>query len=83
MVRHVLAISLAVGATLRGPSCGDVDSPTSGIHAPCTRDRDCNSGLVCTEGVCVPEDAGASDASAVDASSSDAVSDAPSDAGDG
>ena len=36
--------------------CG-ADTPPSGRNAPCTRQRDCVTGLVCGDGVCVDPDA--------------------------
>lgn len=58
MLRQAVALSLALGI-LRGPGCGDVDSPSNGPNAPCTRDRDCREPLVCAQGVCVTADSGA------------------------
>ena len=65
-----LAIAGVVLAALRGPGCGEVDSTESAANAPCTRDKDCESGLVCSAGVCIVPSAGrdASSDSAVDAS---------------
>jgi hypothetical protein len=68
VVRNVAAFALislgsldalsAVGAR-RDPGCGGADSPSSGPNAPCTRSKDCGSGLVCAEGVCTEPDSGA------------------------
>ena len=56
MVRRALALGLILG--LHDPSsCGGVESPTSGVNAPCTRDKDCSAGLVCASGVCTQPDA--------------------------
>jgi len=35
------------------PGCSSSDSLSSGLNGPCTRDRDCQGGLVCPRGVCV------------------------------
>jgi hypothetical protein len=85
VVRQAFAAKLAaLGIALvfaRDPGCGGVESTSSGINAPCTRDRDCKDELTCEKGVCTghsKDDAGA-DASQ-DAGGSDAGS---SDAGDG
>jgi hypothetical protein len=32
--------------------CGSIESPTAGLHAPCTRDKDCEGALLCREGSC-------------------------------
>ena len=70
MIRQALAAKLVtVGIALglsHDPGCGGVDSPASGVNAPCTRSKDCKGDLVCEKGVCTPTypvDAG-SDASA-------------------
>ena len=56
MIRQALAAKLfTVGIALgfaNDPGCGSVDSPSSGINAPCTRTKDCKGDLVCEKGVC-------------------------------
>jgi hypothetical protein len=37
--------------------CGGADEPNGSANAPCTRSRDCASGLICIEGVCTDPDA--------------------------
>ena len=75
MIRHVLFAGLLAAAY--DPSCGDVDSTSSGPNAPCTRDRDCRDGLVCGHGVCVDPDAGVTgDGGGDGASESGAIVDA-------
>jgi hypothetical protein len=67
VVRHLVAIGIALGMA-RDPGCGGgVESPSGSINAPCTRDKDCQGGLVCREGVCGGADAGAADAEPKDA----------------
>ena len=67
MIRHALALSLAVGL-LHDPSCGGSDEgAASGVNAPCTRDRDCKERLRCAQGVCEPQDAAPPDAAQADA----------------
>jgi hypothetical protein len=39
-------------------ACG-IDTTASGVFAPCTRSSDCQSGLSCPKGFCMPPDAGA------------------------
>ena len=61
MVRNVVAYGLvSLGALVLGrdPGCGSADSPSSGLNAPCTRSKDCTTGLVCAEGVCTEPDSG-------------------------
>jgi hypothetical protein len=51
VVRHAFAFGLAT--FVAGASgCGNVDSSSGGVNAPCTRDYDCASGLTCLSGVC-------------------------------
>jgi hypothetical protein len=54
---RALLLLVSLGA-LRDPSCG-TDTTTGGPNAPCTRNKDCEDGLSCTQGVCVSPDAGA------------------------
>jgi hypothetical protein len=67
-------LGLALLGLMRDPSCGGVDTPASGVNAPCTRDKDCQLGLVCASGVCegtdaaAPIDGGGDEGSAQDAS---------------
>jgi hypothetical protein len=69
---------------LRGPGCGEVASSENGANAPCTRNSDCTSALVCAQGVCVPPltpvtdasiDSAIDDASFEDAADANAGSD--------
>jgi hypothetical protein len=55
-------VLLALGLTHDG-GCG-ADTPPSGRNAPCTRQRDCVTGLVCGGGVCVDPDAAIAEAGA-------------------
>jgi hypothetical protein len=53
VIRHALLLAAASLSLLaREPGCGGVDSSSSGVNAPCTRDYDCASGLTCQQGVC-------------------------------
>jgi hypothetical protein len=79
VIRELTAAAILVGI-LRGPGCGEVDSPENGANAPCTRDSDCVSSLVCAQGVCVSPEPPDSDASIDDASLGDAAADAIADA---
>ena len=82
MLRNVVAygvVSLAALALGRDPGCGGSESPSSGVNAPCTRSKDCSSGLVCTEGVCTEPDSGALPNGATDAGTGTAP---PGDAAD-
>lgn len=74
MIRGLVVSAVAL-ALLRGPGCGEVESADSTANAPCTRDKDCGSELVCRGGVCVSSTP-LPDASFVDASDGDAA-DAP------
>lgn len=70
MVRHIAAaliVALQLGAGGLARDCGGADDPPSGKNAPCTRQKDCSAGLVCSEGVCKEPDAGPSapDAAAI------------------
>ena len=63
MLRPYLAAGLLVVA-FREPACGEGEA-RGGVNAPCTRQKDCESPLVCAEGVCASAstpDAGAPDA---------------------
>ena len=74
VVRHALLFGFAsLSLVGRAYDCGAVDSSSSGVNAPCTRDNDCASGLTCQGGVCTGPavDAGAPDA----AGSKDAAGD--------
>lgn len=77
----VLACSALALFGFRGPGCGGGgDERAVGLNGPCTRARDCERGLRCFEGVCVPEDAGSADASldvVLTVDGSDAAPDAP------
>jgi hypothetical protein len=66
-----MAFGLTLGLS-HDPSCGGVDSPTSGPNAPCTRDKDCRDGLVCSGGVCAVPDAGPADDGGADVATMDA-----------
>jgi hypothetical protein len=57
--RGVLLVVVALGA-LRDPGCDTSTVPT-GLNGACTRDKDCENGLVCRGGACVDEDAGVAD----------------------
>jgi hypothetical protein len=67
------ALALLLLGLARDPSCGGVDTPPSGVNAPCTRDKDCQAGLVCASGVCAspnaasPADGGSDAEDAADA----------------
>jgi hypothetical protein len=52
VIREALLASVAALGLAQDPSCGGTDSPTSGVNAPCTRDKDCSGGLSCREGIC-------------------------------
>lgn len=61
MLRSVVAIGLvSLGALslAREPGCGGADLGSGGLNGPCTRSKDCATGLVCAEGVCTEPDAG-------------------------
>lgn len=62
MLRASFTLVAALGLA-RLSDCG-VDEPPSGRNAPCTRARDCQTGLACADGVCVDLDAGVGEASA-------------------
>jgi hypothetical protein len=79
VIKGLTAATILVGI-LRGPGCGEATSPENGANAPCTRDTDCVSSLVCAQGVCVPPPPPDSDASIDDASPGDAAADAIADA---
>jgi hypothetical protein len=53
--RAALVAAFALGLAR---DCGGADNPPSGLYAPCTRTKDCDVGLVCTEGACQQPDAG-------------------------
>jgi hypothetical protein len=54
VLRNAFVLGVAgLSLLARDPGCGGgVDSPSSGVNAPCTRDKDCADGLRCVEGVC-------------------------------
>ncbi len=60
MIGHVRALALGLGLALafaRESSCGGGPEPSrSGTNAPCTRAKDCRSGLSCEKGVCTAPD---------------------------
>ncbi|MBL8605742.1 MAG: hypothetical protein JNL38_00415 [Myxococcales bacterium] len=56
-LRGTALVALALGLA-REPACGDPGDPPGGPNAPCTRERDCSSGLACVGGVCTGGDAG-------------------------
>ena len=56
MFRLALVFGLALG--LSQACSGGADSSANGVEGPCTRDHDCQGGLVCVSGVCVEPDAG-------------------------
>jgi hypothetical protein len=63
----LLAVAIAVS---RDPGC-DTQTAPGGINAPCTREKDCSSGLQCTGGVCVSNEAGPPPADAGEDAASD------------
>ncbi|MEO8797445.1 MAG: hypothetical protein ABI551_06135 [Polyangiaceae bacterium] len=80
MIRGLVVSAVAL-ALLRGPGCGEVESADSSENAPCTRDKDCGTELVCRGGVCVSSiPLPKPDASFVDAPDDGDVADAISDA---
>jgi hypothetical protein len=53
VVRHALLLGFAsLSLVAHDSDCSGVDSSSSGVNAPCTRDTDCASGLTCQGGVC-------------------------------
>jgi hypothetical protein len=74
-----LALATIFVGLLRGPGCGEVDSPEYGANAPCTRNKDCAGDLACVQGVCVSPSQG-DDASTNDDASIDDAADAIADA---
>jgi hypothetical protein len=53
VLRHALVLGVAgLSIAARGPGCGGFESSSAGLNAPCTRDTDCESGLLCQAGVC-------------------------------
>ena len=53
MVRHALVAGFAcLSLAACASGCGNVDSSSGGVNAPCTRDYDCAGGLSCVSGVC-------------------------------
>lgn len=78
MIKGLALATIFVGL-MRGPGCGEVDSPEYGANAPCTRDKDCAGDLACVQGVCVPPSVG-NDASINDDAAADAAPDAIADA---
>jgi hypothetical protein len=65
-------VALGLG---RDPGCGGGDTPSGGVNAPCTRSKDCSSGLVCSEGVCSEPDSGVLPFDAGDAARPDSPTD--------
>jgi hypothetical protein len=49
---------VALGLARDPGGCGAVDDPDGGTNAPCTRNSDCRSGLICSDGVCAGPDSG-------------------------
>jgi hypothetical protein len=62
---------LALGA-LRDPGGCDTSTAPTGLYGACTRDKDCESGLVCRGGACVNPDAGVTEDGGNDAGGGDA-----------
>ena len=57
VLRQALVFGVAGFSLMaRDPGCSGVDSTSSGPNAPCTRDYDCASGLICKGGVCAGPD---------------------------
>ena len=89
MVRQAVVAKLAaLGIALlfaRDPGCGGVESTSSGVNAPCTRDHDCKDELTCEKGVCTgpdkDDDAGAD--SSIDSGTSGAGDSGMPDVGGG
>ncbi|MEO7112336.1 MAG: hypothetical protein ABI183_17960 [Polyangiaceae bacterium] len=78
MIKGLALATIFVGL-LRGPGCGEVDSPEYGANAPCTRNKDCAHDLACVQGVCVsplPEDDASTDDASIDDAKADAIADA-------
>ncbi len=70
----IAGISLSFGRDPGG--CGGVDEHSGTVNAPCTRDKDCKTDLVCREGVCADLDAGPPrDAAPPDGGTKDAARD--------
>jgi hypothetical protein len=67
LAAKVVTLGIAAYGVAHDPGCGSVDSTSSGVNAPCTRDKDCRGDLVCEKGVCTTGDAGAGDAAPGDA----------------
>ncbi len=55
-----IAVSLGSLTGLLGvvSGCRALDDRDGQINAPCTRGTDCDTGLLCIDGVCRPPDAG-------------------------
>lgn len=68
MLRASAAVVIALGLTGAARDCGGGEEPAGGPNAPCTRSRDCTSGLACAEGVCVDPTADAAAPAPKDAS---------------
>lgn len=82
MVRSAVAFAAIAVGLLREPGCGGADSPSGGPNAPCTRSKDCSTGLSCSEGVCTDPDGGPPGSVVPDAGRDAAVSgDAADDGG--
>jgi hypothetical protein len=57
-VHKALILAVALGVSHDPGGC-DTETTGGGVNAPCTRDKDCSTGLSCTSGVCVEPDSGA------------------------
>jgi hypothetical protein len=55
VTRSALFLAVALGM-MREP-CG-TDTSAAGLYAPCTRTKDCASGLTCIAGACAANDGG-------------------------
>ena len=51
-------ILLAASAVGLLGACASEDNVAASVNGACTRTKDCQAGLSCTSGVCVPADAG-------------------------
>jgi hypothetical protein len=67
VTRYALLLVVAVFAfAARRDPCG-TDTSQVGVNGACTRTKDCDDGLSCVGGVCLPQEAGAVEAG-IDAS---------------